>query len=795
MKTSDLEKRRDLKRLLLKQQGVSLCDVPGIQRRANQDDYPLSYAQQRLWFLDRFDASTAAYHISLAMRLDGPLDLVSLSRAFQEITRRHEVLRSSFMPFEGQVMQLIAEPSREQLPVVDLSALPADTRQRARRLIVAELAQVTFDLSQGPLVKAMVLKLAAEQHVLSLSMHHIVSDGWSADILMRELTTLYDAYAAGKSSPLPELAIQYADFAQWQREWLSGETLEKQLDYWRRQLAGAPLLPQLPTDRVRPAVQTFRGARVHAEWSPELNAQLKRLAQREGVTLFMTLLAAFQLLLSRWSGQDEVVVGAPIAGRTQLETEPLIGFFVNTLVLRTRVSGNASVRDLLRRVRQVCLGAYTHQDVPFETLVEELQPERNLSHSPLFQVMFAQQDLSLGSLRLNDIEIEAIENETSTAKFDLTLFVSESKQGLVGTIEYNTDLFDASTIRRLLQHYTHLLDAFATGNTEELLSSVNMLSAAEQQQILHDWNQTDSDVPQGRALHQWFELQAQRTPDAVALVFGDREIRYAELNERASGLAHGRRGLGVTNEVRVGVMLERSPLMLMGLLAVLKAGGAYVPLDPNYPQQRVSFMLADAKIQVLLTESQFAERVSDGTVGVIRLDDIEAELAKESTANPNVVVQTENLAYVIYTSGSTGLPKGVAVTHRSASAFIQWAIDFFTAEILQAVLASTSINFDLSVFELFAPLSVGGSVILAENALQLATVAARSRVELINMVPSALAELIRQRAVPSFVRVINLAGEPLPRKLVQEIYALGTVEQVINLYGRSEEHTSELQSP
>src|ERR1041385_7606548 len=758
MKTSDLAKRRDLKRLLLKQQGVSLCDVPGIRRRANQDDYPLSYAQQRLWFLDRFDASTAAYNISLAMRLDGPLDLVSLSRAFQEITRRHEVLRSSFMPFEGQVIQLIAEPSREQLPVVDLSALPADTRQRARRLIVAELAQVTFDLSQGPLVKATVLKLAAEQHVLSLSMHHIVSDGWSADILMRELTTLYDAYAAGKSSPLPELAIQYADFAQRQREWLSSDTLDKQLEYWKRQLAGAPLLPQLPTDRVRPPVQTFRGARVHQKWSPELSEELQRLAQREGVTLFMTLLAAFQLLLSRWSGQDEVVVGAPIAGRTQLETEPLIGFFVNTLVLRTSVSGNASVRDLLRRVREVCLGAYTNQDVPFEKLVEELQPERNLSHSPLFQVMFAQQDLSLGSLRLNDIEIEAIENETSTAKFDLTLFVSESKQGLVGTIEYNTDLFDASTIRRLLQHYTHLLEAFATGNTEELLSSVNMLSAAEQQQILHDWNQTDSDVPQGRALHQWFELQARRTPDAVALVFGDREITYAELNERANRLGHRLRAFGVTNEVRVGVMLERSPLMLMGLLAVLKAGGAYVPLDPNYPQQRVSFMLADAKIQVLLTESQFAERVSDGTVGVICLDDIEAELAKESTANPNVVVQPENLANVIYTSGSTGIPKGVAITHRSASAFVAWAIDFFKSKRLQAVLASTSINFDLSVFELFVPLSVGGCVILAENALQLPALESASEVELINTVPSAIAELVRQRAVPPSVRNVNLAG-------------------------------------
>ena len=330
MRTSDLAKKRDLVRLLLKQQGVSLAEEPRIKRRENIDDYPLSFAQQRLWFLDRFDTSTPAYNISLAMRLDGPIDLRSLSRAFHEITRRHEVLRSSFVSLEGQVLQIINSPSEEPLPVVDLSALPFEAREKTRKVLIPELAQRSFDLSEGPLVNATVIKLAPDQHVFSLTMHHIVSDGWSADILMRELTTLYAAYAAGKPSPLPELPLQYADFAQWQREYLSGETLNKQLQYWRKQLAGAPLLPQLPTDRVRPAVQTFRGARVHQEWNEELSAELKRLSQQEGVTLFMTLLAAFHLLLARWSGQEEVVVGAPIAGRTHLETEQLIGCFVNT---------------------------------------------------------------------------------------------------------------------------------------------------------------------------------------------------------------------------------------------------------------------------------------------------------------------------------------------------------------------------------------------------------------------------------------------------------------------------------
>jgi len=480
-----------------------------------------------------------------------------------------------------------------------------------------------------------------EQHVLLVNMHHIVSDGWSLGVLLRELTTLYGAYAAGESSPLAELPIQYADFAQWQREYLSGETLNEQLQYWRKQLSGAPMLPQLPTDRVRPAVQTFRGARLREEWPEELRQQLKNLSQQEGVTLFMTLLAAFQLLLARWSNEEEVVVGTPIAGRTQVETEPLIGFFVNTLVMRTSVSGNPSVRELLQRVREMCLQAYAHQDVPFEKLVEELQPERNLSHSPLFQVMFAQQDLSLQLLSLNDVKITTVESDTNTSKFDLTLFVSEAERGLVASIEYNTDLFDESTIRRLFQHYTHLLAALVSGSTEQPLSALSMLSASEQRQILHDWNQTASEYPRERLLHQWFEAQVERTPAAIALVCGEQRITYAELNRRANQLSHRLRALGVSAETRVGVMLERTPLLLTGLLAVLKAGGAYVPLDPNYPQQRVSFMLADAEVQVLLTTTELAGMVATGTVPVLCLDG--EEEVEANSENPDCVAQAENL--------------------------------------------------------------------------------------------------------------------------------------------------------
>ena len=792
MKTSDLAKRRDLKRLLLKQQGVSLCDVPGIQRRANQDDYPLSYAQQRLWFLDRFDASTAAYNISLAMRLDGPLDLVSLSRAFQEITRRHEVLRSSFMPFEGQVMQLIAEPSREQLPVVDLSALPADTRQRARRLIVAELAQVTFDLSQGPLVKATVLKLAAEQHVLSLSMHHIVSDGWSADILMRELTTLYDAYAAGKSSPLPELAIQYADFAQWQREWLSGETLEKQLDYWRRQLAGAPLLPQLPTDRVRPAVQTFRGARVHAEWSPELNAQLKRLAQREGVTLFMTLLAAFQLLLSRWSGQDEVVVGAPIAGRTQLETEPLVGFFINTLILRTSLDGNPSVRELLQRVREVCLGAYAHQDVPFEKLVEELQPERNLSHSPLFQVLFVLQYAGKETEQVNALTLTPLKAETETSKFDLTLMIEESEIGLMCGIEYNTDLFDASTMQRMLGHYATLLEGFVA-NPAQPISELSLLTTAERNQVVNEWNDTFRDYGPAVPLHEMFEAQARRTPEAIAVVFEDQRLTYAELNEKANQLAHHLRSLGAGAESRVGVMLERSPELVISLLAALKAGGAYVPLDPDYPQERLAFMLDDSQVQVLLTESRFRDSIANAQCAIVSLNTDYEEIASQSKEKPVERIADDNLAYVIYTSGSTGKPKGAMNTHAAIYNRLCWMQEAYQLTPVDRVLQKTPFSFDVSVWEFFWPLMTGASLVLARpgghrDSAYLVELIKQQQITTLHFVPPMLQVFLAEEGVETCgsLRRVICSGEALPRELQDRFFTKLRRVELHNLYGPTE---------
>ena len=791
MKTSDLANKRDLVRALLKQQGVSLCDKPRIQRRANLDVYPLSFAQQRLWFLDRFDTSTPAYNISLATRLDGPLDLVSLSMAFQEITRRHEVLRSTFVPFEGQVIQLISEPSNESIPVVDLSALPVETRNKTRRSIVHDLAQTTFDLSQGPLVNFTVLRLAPDQHVISLTMHHIVSDGWSADILMRELTTLYGAYAAGEHSPLAELPIQYADFAQWQREYLSGETLNEQLQYWRKQLAGAPMLPQLPTDRVRPAIQTFRGARVHQEWPGELGQQLKNLSQQEGVTLFMTLLAAFQLLLARWSNAEDVVVGAPIAGRHYVETEPLIGCFINTLVMRTSVSGNPNVRELLQRVREMCLQAYAHQDVPFEKLVEELQPERNLSHSPLFQVLFLMQYAGKETGSSNALTLVPLQADTDTAKFDISLLIEDGETGLTCGIEYNTDLFDAATMQRMLGHYGMLLEGFVN-NPARPISELSLLTPVEHQQVVNDWNLTVKDYGPQLSLHRSFETQVERTPNAVALVFENEQLTYAELNRRANQLAHHLRAHGVKTESRVGVMLERSLEMVISLFGILKAGAAYVPMDPEYPRDRLEFMLGDSEVEVLLTETRLSEGL-EIPCQTICLDTEWERIAARSSENPEIALSGNNLAYMIYTSGSTGKPKGAMNTHAAIFNRLSWMQEAYRLTPADRVLQKTPFSFDVSVWEFFWPLMTGARLVVARpgghrDSAYLAELIRRERITTLHFVPPMLQVFLAEDEIETCVslRRVICSGEALSRDLQDRFYERLPRVELHNLYGPTE---------
>jgi len=777
---------------MLEEQGVSVSGPRGVTSRADRDAFPLSFAQQRLWFLDQFDSGSPAYNISSAVLLDGPLHLRSLSRAFNEVLRRHEVLRATFATFEGQAIQLISPPSDDDLPLADLSALPEGEREGARRALIATLARRPFELASGPLVRAVLIRMGERRHVLSLTLHHIVSDGWSSEILMRELTTLYGAYSRGEQSPLPELPIQYADFAHWQREWLSGPALDSQLSYWRRQLQGAPALLELPADRPRPAVQSYRGAQYYVGLSPELSARLSELSRREGVTLFMLLLAGFQALLSRLSGQDDVVVGTPVAGRNNVETEGLVGLFVNTLVLRADLSGGPTFRELVGRVREACVGAYAHQDVPFEKLVEELQPERNLSHSPLFQVLFALQHAPKAGGGLQTLSLTPFKTETQTSKVDLQLMVEEGEEGLVCGVEYSTDLFDEATVRRLLGNYERLL-AGAVEDPARPVSELPLLTESERRQLLRDWNDTRTDYGETVALHGMFEAQAERTPDAVALVFEGQQLTYKQLDERANQLAHHLRSLGVGAESGVGVMLERSPDMVTALLGILKAGGAYVPLDPDYPQERLSFMLEDAGVPVLLTHTAQLGRLGARPRHVVCLDEEWAAVERHSKARPDRAVGPDNLAYVIYTSGSTGRPKGAMNTHAAIYNRLRWMQEAYGLTDDDRVLQKTPFSFDVSVWEFFWPLATGARLVLARpgghrDSAYLRDLIKRERVTTLHFVPPMLQVFLDEPGVETCesLRRVVCSGEALPRELVERFHSrMGRVE-LHNLYGPTE---------
>ncbi|HEX8438848.1 amino acid adenylation domain-containing protein, partial [Archangium sp.] len=687
---------------------------------------------------------------------------------------------------EGQPYQVIHPMARLELPVVSLEHLPAAEREaEALRLSTQEVGQ-PFDLARGPLQRARLLRLGDTEYVLAMAVHHIVSDGWSLGVMVRELVALYEAFSEGKPPPLPELPVQYADYAHWQRGWMAGPVLEQQLEYWRKALAGVTPL-ELPTDKPRPAMQSYRGATLAFALPRPLAEGLKGLARQEGATLFMVLLGAFQVLLHRYSGQDDITVGTPVAGRNQPELEGLIGFFVNTLALRTRLGGNPLFREVLAQVKETTLGAYAHQDIPFEKLVEALEPERELSRQPLFQVAFMLQNAPASDLSLPGVAVRRELVDTHSAKFDLSLSLTETAEGLSGLLEYSTDLYEAGTVERMLGHYQRLLESLAV-RPQARIDEVVLLGEAEREQVLLGWNTLLPTPEVGGGLHELFEAQVEATPEAVALVVGEKRLTYRQVEERANQLAWLLRGLGVGPEVRVGVSLERTEELVVALLGILKAGGAYVPLDPAYPAERLALMLEDARSPVLVTQRKLEGVVAAGGAKVVWMGEGE-EVRAQKVERPARVTQPGHLAYVLYTSGSTGRPKGVALEHRSAVAFLQWALATFSRAQLQGVLGATSVNFDLSVFELFAPLSCGGRVYLAENALGLAGLAAAGEVTLVNTVPSAMAELVRQGAVPASVKTVNLAGEALPSQLVEGLYGLGSVEAVYNLYGPTEDTT------
>ena len=798
--TNDLEtlspERRKLVELLLKAEAQAAQPQPALNpvTETSPEARPLSFAQQRLWFIDQLQPGSSAYNIRTVVRLTGRLNVAALADSLNEIVRRHEVLRTTFAHTDGQPCQVVAPTLHIPLPVVELESLPVAGRELQIPQLTAEETERPFDLRQGPLLRARLLRLSAEEHLLLLTMHHIISDGWSQGILLHELGILYAAFVNGQPSPLPALPMQYGDYAIWQRHWLQGRVLEEQLAFWKGQLGNSLHALELPTDHPRPPVPTSHGARCYFVIPSALTERLKDLGRREGATLFMTLLAAFKVLLYRYTGQSDIVVGSPIAGRNRSELESLMGLFLNVLALRSNLAHNPTFMELLHQVREVALAAYAYQDLPFEKLVEELHLERDLTRNPVYQVMFVLQNAPLPPLRGSGLTLTPMEVTTTTSILDLSLYLRELGPELHGRFEYKTDLFDGATIQRMVGHFQTLL-AGIVAHPEQRLSELSVLSDVERQQVLAQWNATQVGPPATQTLHQLFEAQVERTPEAVAAIFEDQQITYNELNRRANQVARHLRRLGVAPEVLVGLCLERSLDMLIGLLGVLKAGGAYVPLDPAYPIERLTFMLEDSQAQVLLTQQPLIARLSTSALQIICLDTDWPVIASESGDNLRPTATVDQLAYVIYTSGSTGRPKGVLGTQRATLNRMAWMWQEYPWSADEVGSQKTTLSFVDSIGEIFGSLLQGIRLVIipdqtVKDVAALVQSLARQRVTRLVMVPSLLhvvLEIYPQLAsqLPN-LRMLLASGEALPLDLARRYLDAMPQSLLVNIYGSSE---------
>lgn len=704
--------QRSLLELRLMQKNRRTKTAQVIARRTDRQCAPLSYNQQGLWVLNQLMPGESLYHSPTAARLKGTLDVEALIKTLQTIVERHDGLRTIFRIVDGVPRQVVRQFTLD-VPLIDLSDRSESDREEEAQRILRHEARRPFDLSQGPLIRAILLRMQAQEHVVLVTMHHIVTDGWSIGIFHRELSALYEALASGKSSPFPELPVQYSDYSAWQREWFDGEIYNSQLAYWKQQFATLPPALELPTDHPRPNVQAyraFRGAQQTLTLSAELTKRLKQLCQKENVTLFMMLMAAYQVLLHRYTGEEDVVVGTPIAGRQLPETEELIGLFINTLALRTDLSGDVTFRQLLDRVKQASLGAFAHQDLPFERLVKELQPERTLAHNPLFQVMFVLQSEEILPLQLPGLTVEHFRVDNIMANFDLTLDVVERDDQLDCLFESNADLFENATIARMLTHFQTLLEGIVE-NPGRKISDLPLLTETERHQLLVEWNKTKTNYPANNCIHELFEQQVSNTPQAVALVWDNQSLTYSELNARANQLAHFLKKRDIEPDTRVGICLDRSPELIVAILATLKAGGAYLPLDPAYPQARLEFMLKDTGAPLLLTTSSRLANLPTEGAEIICLDLVADELARESEDSPEVITTADSLAYVMYTSGSTGKPKGVAVNHRNVVRLVR-NTNYASFSSDEVFLQSSTISFDASTFEIWGSLLNGARLVL-----------------------------------------------------------------------------------
>lgn len=685
------------------------------ERKGRVKTAPLSYAQQQIWFLDQLEPNNVVYNLPMVLRLRGPLNVEALRKSIENVVQRHEILRTIFSSLEGVPQQIVTKSTPSSFSLLDLSTWEEPAREMKLRAVLAEDAEKPFHLATGPLIRMGLVRLGPDDHVLWMTFHHIIMDGWSSGILLTELGAGYESALSGTTPALADLPIQYADYARWQRQWLEGPDLTDLLAFWKNRLAGISRL-EFPTDWPRPSIQSFKGDRHREPLPGHLYQRLKDFSRQHRATLFMSLLAVFKTLLHRYTGQDEIVVGTPVAGRNRTEVETLIGLFINSLVLRTGLSGDLTFLELLQRVRETTVEAFSHQEIPFERLVEELQPERSASQHPLFQVLFNLVPTPVLNMQMKGLKVTPLEAENHTAKVDLTLEIYELPGELQCEFECNSDLFKVATVRRLMKHYFTLMEA-ALEAPDRPIRELPLLRDSEREQLLVDWSGRRNQPGPEECAHQKFESQVERTPDAIAVVDSSSSLTYTQLNRRANQLARHLRELGVGRDVPVGLWVERSVEMLVGMLGVLKAGGAYVPMDPTYPVGRLQYMLEDSATPVLLTQEGLTRQVSLPVRQVICLDRDWPTIGRQSETNLEKDVSPADLAYMIYTSGSTGQPKGVMIEHRSLSRFADAALESYSIAASDRVLQFASISFDTAAEEIFPTLAIGATLVLRSEAM------------------------------------------------------------------------------
>ena len=767
--------------------------APPLRRVAREQPLPLSFAQERLWIVDQMFPCSPAYNAQLLVRLEGPLSLPALGSAIERLVQRHEALRTRFPVINGEPAQEILPFATPELKVIDLSGDAPNREGEALQLAQAEGSQL-FDLAKGPLVRWLLIRLDSSLHFLRIGMHHIISDGWSQEVIYRELAEFYGSAAEGGSTTdFEELPVQYADFSSWQRRWLSGHVLQEQLDYWKSQLAGISRM-DFPADRPPSAKPSSRGRSEQIFIDRDALAAIKRLASDEGATLFMALLAAFQTLLQRYTGQDDIAVGSPIANRNRIEIEGVVGFFVNSLVLRTDLSGDPTFREALRRVREITLEAYEFQDAPFEKLVEELAPERDFGQNAFFQIMFALQNLpARRRLEVAGLKMSQIPSRPATTRFEIEVHLWEALDGLEGQLVYNPDRFDTARILRMIKHYRRIVQAVST-EPDRKLSTLPMLSSEEREGLLFEWNQTAAPYPRERCIHEEFEERARQSPMATAVAFEDKTISYGELNRKANQLAAYLRGRGVKVGARVGICMERSVEMITGILGILKAGAAYVPLDPSYPKDRLTFMIKDARAHLVISGEPISQVLAECGSEITNLDSDWPLIERQSEDNAVAGATAGGLAYVIYTSGSTGAPKGVAVPHR---AVMRLVINTNYVELgpRDRIAHVSNVCFDAATFEIWGAMLTGGSLVVIPQAValdpqQFSLELKKREVSTLFLTTAFFNELAREHGkVFQGLKQVLFGGEAVNAHWVRHVLSSGPPERLVHVYGPTESTT------